>query len=320
MTLPRPDAAPTTLTARTPEDLLAAAAVVLGFWPTESVVMLTLEARHRFHARIDLPPDPNDLDELSELAGALVEPAVRHEARRVVLLVYTDDDHLGAVAWRVLRRAFEGHHVEVVEAIRISCDTWTPLLGPGRRGARAERGVPFSPTALTHHRFLADAVLAGRVTHASRADLAASLGPDAAAVSAILAVGQPRPVGTARWAAAVTASHLAADTRLDDADTARLLETMRATAARDAVWRALEKAPAASGVRLLTDLVRRSPDRWLPAPAALLGWAAWQAGDGALAWCAIDRCREVAPEYPLAALVAAALESALPPSSWQHGA
>ena len=44
-----------TLTARTPEDVIAAVPLVLGFVPEESVVMLTFGGRHTFHARLDLP-------------------------------------------------------------------------------------------------------------------------------------------------------------------------------------------------------------------------------------------------------------------------
>jgi hypothetical protein len=45
----------TTLTARTPEDVLAVVPVVLGFEPTESLVMLTFGSDPPFHARVDLP-------------------------------------------------------------------------------------------------------------------------------------------------------------------------------------------------------------------------------------------------------------------------
>ncbi len=47
--------APTTLTARCPEDVLALVPVLLGFLPSESVVMLTFGAAQAFHARVDRP-------------------------------------------------------------------------------------------------------------------------------------------------------------------------------------------------------------------------------------------------------------------------
>ena len=61
-------------------------------------------------------------------------------------------------------------------------------------------------------------------------------------------------------------------------------------------------------------LVRRSPRDLLPGPASLLAFAAWQHGDGALAWCAIDRCLEVDPDYSLAHYVAEVLNHAVPPN------
>ena len=67
------------------------------------------------------------------------------------------------------------------------------------------------------------------------------------------------------------------------------------------------------------------PDALAPAPAALLGWAAWQAGHGAMAWIAIDRCREIDPGYGMASILASCLEQAVPPDSvegdfaWDEG-
>ena len=68
--------------------------------------------------------------------------------------------------------------------------------------------------------------------------------------------------------------------------------------------------PTSSGVH---------PTRCAAAPAALLGFAAWQAGQGALAWCAVDRCHEVDPDYSLADLVAEALIRVVPPDAWDDG-
>ena len=93
----------TTLTARGPEDLLAAVPVVLGFRPADSVVMLTFDARRTFHARVDLPP-PDDLDDdpdddpdndpdndLAALSAALRDPCVVHGVGRAAFVVYSAD-------------------------------------------------------------------------------------------------------------------------------------------------------------------------------------------------------------------------------------
>jgi hypothetical protein len=49
----------------------------------------------------------------------------------------------------------------------------------------------------------------------------------------------------------------------------------------------------------------------------VLAFAAWLAGDGALAWCAVDRCQAVEPDHSLAGLVAQLLESATSPDDWE---
>ena len=122
----------TTLTARSPEDLLAVVPVVLGFEPADSIVMLTLDARQTFHARVDLPPDRRGVAEVVDL---LLEPAARHRARSAVLLLYTADDQLArAVVRRFRRGGPAGRGPVLVEALRVDGGRWFPLLGaPGGR-------------------------------------------------------------------------------------------------------------------------------------------------------------------------------------------
>ena len=78
----------------------------------------------------------------------------------------------------------------------------------------------------------------------------------------------------------------------------------------------MSRDDAARHLRLWTDAVQRAPDDLVAAPAALLGLAAWLAGNGALAWCAVDRCQTVDPGNTLAELVADMLTHAVPPSTW----
>ena len=62
--------------------------------------------------------------------------------------------------------------------------------------------------------------------------------------------------------------------------------------------------------------MRRVPPTLVAGPAAVLAVAAWLAGDGALAWCAVERCRAVDPDHSLARLVADLLDEACPPDLW----
>ncbi len=54
---------------------------------------------------------------------------------------------------------------------------------------------------------------------------------------------------------------------------------------------------------------------YVPAPASLLAFTAWQSGNGALASMAIDRALGADPGYSMAHLLAGAVEAALPPSA-----
>lgn len=61
--------------------------------------------------------------------------------------------------------------------------------------------------------------------------------------------------------------------------------------------------------RLWTDLTRRARPGNVAAPASLLAFVAWQAGDGAL-----DRAFADDAGYPMAVLLREALNAGLPPS------
>jgi Domain of unknown function (DUF4192) len=67
-------------------------------------------------------------------------------------------------------------------------------------------------------------------------------------------------------------------------------------------------------LRLWTDLVRRAGAAWVPGPAALLAFTAWQCGEGALANIAIDRALAADPGYSMALLLRDVIDAGVPPS------
>jgi hypothetical protein len=314
-----PAGPPTVLTARSPEDLLAVVRVVLGFEPADSAVMLTVGARHPCHARIDLPDDHRDEAALTGLAEALLRPAAGHGARSAVLVLFTDDHRLARRVARSVSSRFASAGVDCVEAVRAHDGRWHPLSGRTSGSGATAVGVPYDVSA---HPFVAAAVLEGRVIHGSRDELAATLASDRAAVALVEAA---RPAGTAAdpgadaaWVSATVSAHVAAGTVPDPVQAARLLAAITVPEVRDAAWAGARRAEARRHVELWSGLVRQSPPDLLPHAAGVLAFMAWLAGDGALAWCGVDRAREEDPGHSLAGLVAELLEGVVPPDVWEQ--
>jgi Domain of unknown function (DUF4192) len=287
------------LTFRTPEDVLAAVPVLLGFEPSDSVVMLTFGGRETFHARVDLPP-PTEVDVGIDL---LLQPAQEHGVAQVLFVVYTARPRYGARVLARLSEAFEAAGIRVVHALRADGRCWFVGRGPGTR------------YDVTAHPFRARAVLDGQVVTRSRDELADRLRPVGEGVAAVEAeLGSVSSydgmeVTACSWRA------LAAG-RFDDVDLAGVLQGIRDAGVRDAAWGSMTRDDAAALVELWTDAVQRSPEQYVGGPAAVLALAAWLAGNGALAWCAVDRCFEADPDNSLAELVGELLSRAVPPSSW----
>jgi hypothetical protein len=308
-----PGAAHQFLTARTPDDVLAAVPLVLGFVPEESVVMLTFGAQHPFHARLDLPRSAR---ERRAAAEALVEPAVRHRVRRVLFVLYAVDATLARSCARALVRAFTRRGVDVLDVLRSDGTCWFVL--PLDPTATESSGTPYD---VTGHLFTAQSVAAGRVTRASRAELAASVAPDVAAARAVGAAA--RAGGSADgtdvgWVRATVARLAAGDDPPDPATSARLLVALREPGPRDAVLAAVDREEAGRRLPMWSALVRSAPADLVAPVASVLAFHAWLAGDGALAWCALERAAEGEPSCSLADVVAEALEQALPPSLWER--
>ena len=295
------------ITARRPEDLLAVVPVVLGFHPTESVVLLTFGARRQFHARIDLPRTPA---EIAATVAALLAPSVREQAQAVALVLYAGERTAATARWasRALVRGFEGAGIRVIDAIRADGECWFALLP--RRGGAPARGVRYD---VTTHPISAQAVFEGRAVLASRSAVAETLRPDPAAAARLADTAREvRPADHDTVAAAVATA--AREGRWTDPVLASVLLGLRDPKVRDAAWGSMRRPESPKHVRLWTDAVRRAPAELCAGAAAVLAYAAWLAGDGALAWCAVDRCREHEPGNSLARLVADLLEQAVPPA------
>ena len=309
---PRPDhptPTPTLLRARTPDDIAAFVPLALGFLPERSVVMVSIGRGSGMHARVDLPHDVDDVDDVVE---ALLRPARRHHVDDVIVVVYDDDTTVADEAAWAIHEEFTAAGIGVREVMRVHDGHWYAVL-PGAPLA-AYQGIPFT---LAEHRFTAQGVFDGRVTHASREALRDTIAPDVAAIRDVepdLAGAAPLPTGAV---SALTRRHVEAGTTFTGPELASVAVSLVVGDRRDEAWAWLTRGEARRAVDLWSDAVRRLPATHVASAAAVLGFAAWLVGDGALAWCAVDRCHDVEPAHPLGRLVAQLLEGATSPDTWE---
>jgi len=312
----------TTFTARRPVDLVAVVPFLLGFHPEDSVVLLTFGAGDTFHARVDLPGDEDDQ---AAVVDMLADVLAQHSVRRVALLIYTDDTWVAATFHDAALVRLLPDGVEVIDILRVGRDRFHDAGDPDDPGTAYD---------LKEHVFTAEQVLEGTVVHSNRAALASSLEvvdpADAHAVAA--AAGRAADAGLAgnpsaeeladelaeqaRWVQRTVRGHVANGTTPTADAAGRLLRLVSLVDIRDVAWAEMTRPSASRHVDLWRDLVRRCPDDLLPAAASLLAFAAWLGGQGALAWCALDRCAAVDPAYSMAECVGGLLERAVPPSVW----
>ena len=307
--------------ARTPEDLIALVPFVLGFHPTESVVLLTFGAAGgSFHARVDLPDGPDDR---AEVCAVLCNAVRRNRAPTTAVIVFSDEEQRSAAICADLVPALLGTGASVVDAIRADGTRWWRVLDPDPVAHDYDTQV---------HPFTAEQVFEGRAALGSRDELVSSLvGTDQAETlrvsrAADLAVerflpavrARPRTAGRrqARWLHKRLTAAMADGELLPASDAGRVLALIAIHDLRDVAWGGMTRETAEAHVGFWRDLVRRSPPDLVPGAAAVLGFAAWLSGEGALAWCAVERCLERDPDDALARNVAALLQNAVPPTSW----
>lgn len=311
--------------ARTLDDILAVVPVAFGFQPEESVVMLASGAdKSVFQARSDLVANPAGQ---RALADYLVDAAITNDRNRLVLLFYTSDAELAEGQARQCLRAATAGGLEVATAVRVDESRCYSLRAIDPVAAfREPEGRPFHNA---EHPFTLQANYDGRVIHRSRAEMAGELADfderDAKQIGRALkklrSANGSTAVGKrdqARWLQRRLRQYAADRQRLSVADAARVLDLVSAVILRDVAWLEIQLHNRA-WMELWLDLTRRSsllPDHDRTAPAALLAFSAWQAGDGAVAWCAVTQCLDIDPDYSMAHLVADVLSQAIPPESW----
>jgi len=315
-----------------PGELLASVPHLLGFHPSDSLVVLglrgTTTASVGVVLRADLPPP----DEIRALAEYLLLPLTQHNAESVVLVVVGGRAPVDDLPDRELLARCES--VLVDAGFTVAHQLWTPDTTAGRRWRCYDDfkciGVLPDPGGTDLAKAAKDT---GLVTYASRDEIVATLAPEPDDVLARRSAafdrrtdatepdhgtGPPKPDRDQirAWLDAVRRaieSAVATPPTLTDDDVVQLIGALSEHRVRD-VNLDFDRLPdVAAAERLWTALARATPAPERAEPACLLAFSAYARGDGVLAGIALANAEAADPGHRLTNLLRSALTLGLEP-------
>jgi hypothetical protein len=341
-----PAAIPQRLSVSDPGDLLAALPALLGFRPENSLVLISLGGprgtalgavlRHD----LILPDEFDDADVVTDAMVAAIEMfagvCVRERAPKAIAFVVdesSDDEYdTGAEAYEAVAEALFDrlddigtelvgvHTVAEIEKGRF----WWSLLDDPRTGCLPD---PQTSAIVAAH------VAEGRQIRGSRDELAATLergSPierasianyiDGAMPATFLArnyaIAKPDASAGSRRELELVLARIAVTggERLLAPEIAELSLALTNLLVRDALLALAVGAHAAAAEQLWLSMARALPDPERAAAATLLGFSAYMRGDGPLAGVAFEAALESDPNYYLARMLDAALQSGMRPA------
>lgn len=290
--------------------MLAAIPALLGFHPTDSLVVVCLQGVPRRAGpvlRIDLPAPA---DSGPRMVDTLIEQVGRH-AREVLVIGYRRDAGPSPGPWADVLdrtvRALARSGIEVLDAfwaepVAPDPDLAAALVLQGRRVLADRAALAASVSGPTGDAAVAAATAFGRVADELLARLARQPWPDAgdrraqAGRTAELAMDEVRHTGTVDAGTAVAFALHVSEPAVRDALIRRTLAELHLP------WPAV-----------LSALARSLRDRDAVPVLGMLAMVAFRHGDGALAGVALDRSLSVAPADRLSRLLAAAMAAGLTP-------
>lgn len=314
---------PAKLKLSSPTEVLAAVPYLIGFAPERSVVVLCMRGKQLgLTMRVDLDMPAYELREI-------LLARVRSDGADTALVVIFDPDAAAGSARpggrlaRSLIRTFRQAGIHVQDALGVREGRfWSYLCRDGSCCPPEGRTVPAAGED-DHSRVAATFVAIGAAPLASRDELDATLagvsGPRATEVRACLddALRAPPAHPVERWSNLVERYSNGPPRpghALPLAEAARLIVSLRDVAVRDEIisWTAGE---ALEGVlTLLRELAPLALPPFDTQLLATLAWAAYSAGDGALASMALERALNAHPHHSLAQLLWTALEAGIDPA------
>ncbi|GAA4614232.1 DUF4192 domain-containing protein [Saccharopolyspora hordei] len=342
----------TTVSLTDPADVLAAVPHMLGFHPTDSLVVLTLHdvastPKFGVTLRTDLPCS-------MKLCGfgerLLSGPLSRQRVEGVVLVVVGTEPHAEACddncAGACRRPLLNGPdadgagtgppHADLIDVLRDSFERAGIVLVHALWAPEIQAAAPWqcysepecsgeipdpksSPVA-------AALAATGAVTFGSRDELRALVAPESPEAVArwsakldVLAeerMDTDDPHRVARDVQLVLAAvqRAANGSALTEDDQLRVLLAVSDTRVRDIALSTALGETAGAAEELWLTLVRRAPAAELPEVAALLAFSAYVRGEGALCNAALERIEQTQPDHHLGTLLRQAVDTGLPPT------
>ncbi len=310
----------TGLTVTCANDLLNTLPAMFGFVPEESIIGVTVsgaDSRCGFRLRHDLPAHGDEAD----LAQALAHHLVRNGGEGYLVAAVSADGNRARRMAQALRDALPAESCELV----LWADDHLAWLDGGPAG-------PVKYAITSEHEARVQAVLGGQVILGSRAELANEISrrrDDPAEQLDRLC----EDILTERGNRALSHSpielydddlrrafgligRVESNESLTDGELIELAILVTDIPVRDELWIHIDAANARRSHQVwaaASRLVR--PDLSLAA-LCLAGFAAWQAGDGARALVAVDRARELDPNYSMAKVLLEVLLLGIHPDAW----
>jgi len=314
-----------------PPDLLASIPFLIGYHPSDSIVLLGM-AEHRvtFTARDDLPPPGAPPP---QQVAYLVEVLLRQGCRHVMLVGYGEEERVTPMMTALLH-GFGEAEVAVLEALRADGERyWSYVCTSPRccppRGRAYDIGASEVAAMWT---------LAGRVARRDRDEYEAQIlpitGPAREAMRRATADAHERVLKLVESAddeeqaeaKLLTAGNLAIAEALDlqlrdvpprDDQVAWLTVLLQSIVIRDIAWSLIRGSGMALHHHraLWQEVLHRAEEDLVPAPASLFAFAAWRQGDGGIARLALQRALDIDPRYQMAVLLHEAVAMGLPPTA-----